>query len=265
MDLDLAAGVNDAWAAVVLIVPRLLAFLVILLVGIVVAKLMEKLVNTVLERVGFDRLVERGGVGRAMEHTRWDASDIIAKIVSYAILLVTLLIAFNVFGPNPVSTLLAGIVAWLPQLFVAIVIIVVAAAIANGVRDIIRGTLGGLSYGNAIATGAFVVILALGVIAALNQIGVAVTITLPILIAVLATVAGVIIVGVGGGLVRPMQARWERMLNTAETETGRVREQVRMRREPVTPRTEPLDQRVFDRPYASESTTERRRPPGGVA
>ena len=264
-NIDLAGGVNDAWAAVVTIVPRLLAFLVILLIGIVVAILLEKLVNAILERVGFDRLVERGGVGRAMERTKYDASDIVAKIVYWAIILVTLTIAFNVFGPNPISALLAGVIAWLPQLFVAIVIVVVAAAIANGVREIIKGALGGLSYGNALAMIAYVFILGLGIIAALNQIGVATAITTPVLIAVLAAIVGVIVVGVGGGLIRPMQERWERMLARGEMETDRVREEVRMRREPLNPQTAPLDQSVFDRPYAGEPTSrERRRPPGGV-
>ena len=67
-------------------------------------------------------------------------------------------------------------------------------------------------------------------IAALNQIGVASAVTLPVLITVLATVAGVIIVGVGGGLIKPMQHRWERMLNRAETETTLAAEKVRAHR-----------------------------------
>ena len=56
----------------------------------------------------------------------------------------------------------------------------------------------------------------LGLIAALGQAGISTAITGPVLVAVLATIAGVIIVGVGGGMVRPMQQRWERMLDTAE-------------------------------------------------
>lgn len=264
-NIDLSAGVNDAWAAVVTILPKLLAFLVILLIGIVIAKLMEKLVNAVLERVGFDRLVERGGVGSAMERVNYDASDIVAKIVYYALLLVTLTIAFNVFGPNPVSALLTSVVAWLPQLFVAIIIMIVAAAIANGVREIIRGTLAALSYGKVLAMIAYVFILGLGIIAALNQIGVATTITTPLLIAVLAAIVGVIVVGVGGGLVRPMQGRWERMLGRAEVETSRVRDEVRTHRDPLNPPTTPFDQSVFDRPYAGEPTgTRERRRPGGI-
>ena len=81
--------------------------------------------------------------------------------------------------------------------------------------------LGGLSYGRAVANIASVFILGIGVIAALNQIGVATTVTTPVLIAVLATVAGILIVGVGGGLVKPMQARWDRWLDRAETDSAR--------------------------------------------
>ncbi|GAA2360590.1 hypothetical protein Cme02nite_37820 [Catellatospora methionotrophica] len=50
---------------------------------------------------------------------------------------------------------------------------------------------------------------------------------MPILIAVLATVAGILIVGVGGGLVRPMQSRWDTWLDRAGEESTRVAEHAR--------------------------------------
>ena len=64
------------------------------------------------------------------------------------------------------------------------------------------------------------------IIAALNQGEIAVTVTNTVLIAVLGTIAGILVVGVGGGLVKPMQARWERYLSTAETESSNIKEQV---------------------------------------
>jgi hypothetical protein len=199
-------------------VPKLAAFLVIMLIGWLIAKALAKAVGKVLERVGFDRVVERGGINRMMSRSSFDASDIIAKLVYYAILLITLQIAFGVWGPNPVSDLLTGIVAWLPRAIVAIVIIVVAGAVARAVRDLITNALGGLSYGSMLGTLASVFIWGLGVIAALNQIGVATAVTMPVLITVLATVGGIAVVGVGGGLIRPMQSRWTRWLDRAETE-----------------------------------------------
>ena len=116
-----------------------------------------------------------------------------------------------------------GVIAFLPKAIVAIIIIVVASAIAAAVRELITGTLGGLSYGKTLATIAGVFILGLGVIAALNQVGIATTVTTPILIAVLATIGGILIVGVGGGLVKPMQNRWESYLTSAENEAPKLR------------------------------------------
>jgi hypothetical protein len=96
-----------------------LAFLLILLIGILIAKGVEKLLNAILERVGFDRLVERGGISAALDRSRFDASDILAKIVFYTLILLRLQLAFGVFGPNPISTLLQGLISFLPKLFVA--------------------------------------------------------------------------------------------------------------------------------------------------
>lgn len=224
--VDWQGGVSDAWTTVATFIPKLLFFFIVLIVGYFLAKIVAKVVDGILERVGFDRAVERGGIKQALAKSKYDASDLVAKLVKYAIILFTLVIAFNVFGPNPISQLLQDVIAFLPSLIVAIVIIVVAAAIAKVVKDLISNTLGGLSYGNVIANIASVFILFLGIVAALNQVGVATTVTTPVLITILATIGGVIVVGAGGGLIRPMQSRWEQWLNSAEQEKDTIKAQV---------------------------------------
>ena len=209
-------ALRDMWRSVATVAPKLLVFLLILIVGWIIAKLISKAVDKILERVGFDRAVERGGVRKALENSRYDASTIVGKIVYYALVLVVLQFAFGVFGPNPVSDLLAGVIAFLPRLLIALVIVVVAAAIAAAVRDIVTNALSGLSYGRLLGNIASVFILGLGIIAALNQVGIALTVTLPVLIAVLGTIGGILVVGVGGGLIKPMQHRWEDYLTRAE-------------------------------------------------
>jgi len=226
-DIDAAGAVGDALRSVMLFLPKALAFVAILVVGWLIAKAVRKIVDKVLERVGFDRVVERGGVKAALARSQYDASDIVAKLAYYAVLLFTLQLAFGIWGPNPISDLIRGVVAWLPKAFVAIVIVVVASAIAKAVKDLVSNALGGLSYGRILANIASWFILGLGIIAALNQIGVATTVTTPILVAVLATVAGILIVGVGGGLVRPMQSRWDSWLNRAESESQAIANQAR--------------------------------------
>jgi Conserved TM helix len=220
-------ALRDGLSTIAEFVPKLVLFLVILIVGIIIAKVIAKALNAILERVGFDRAVERGGIRRALSSSKMDASDIVAKLIYYTLLLFVLQLAFGVFGPNPISSLIEDVIRFIPSLIVAIIILVVAASIAAAVKGLIENMLGGLSYGRTLANIASIFILFLGVVAALNQVGVATTVTTPVLIAILATVAGVIIVGVGGGLIRPMQQRWESYLTTAEREAPRMKEQAR--------------------------------------
>ena len=68
-------------------VPQLLLFLVIVIVGLIVAKLISKALAMLLEKVGFDRVVERGGMKKALASSSLDASDIITKILYYTLVL----------------------------------------------------------------------------------------------------------------------------------------------------------------------------------
>ena len=225
MEAQLESAVRNGLSIIAEFVPKLVLFLVILIVGLIIAKVIGKALSALLEKVGFDRAVERGGVKKAMANSKMEASDVVAKLVYYTLMLFVLQLAFGVFGPNPISDLLTQVIAFLPNIIVAIIIVVVASAIAAAVKTLIEGTLGGLSYGKAIANVASIFILFLGIVAALNQVGVATTVTLPVLIAILAAVVGVIVVGVGGGLIKPMQHRWEGYLTKAEEEAPRIKQE----------------------------------------
>ncbi|WP_354670831.1 hypothetical protein [Actinomadura sp. DC4] len=221
--IDIGQSLQRMLDNVVRIVPKLIVFVVILIIGWIVAKIIERAVAAVLERMHFNRVAERGVVGRALQRSDYDASRLLARLFFYAILLITLQMAFNVFGPNPVSDWLRAIVAWLPRLAVAIIIVVIASAIAHAVRELLVAALGAVSYGKFLADAVAAFIVVLGVIAALNQIGIATTVTEPLLITALATIGAILAIGLGGGLIKPMQQRWERILSTAERDVESVR------------------------------------------
>jgi hypothetical protein len=218
--------VTEGLAAVALFLPKFLGFLAILIIGYFVAKLIAKVVDKVLERVGFDRAVEKGGLRRALAKSQYDPSDILAKIVFYTLFLFVLQMAFAVFGPNPISDLIQSVIAYLPKVFVAIVIIVVASAIATAVREIIDATLGGLSYGKMLGNIAGIAIIALGVFAALTQLEIAEAVILPLLYTILAVIGGSAIIAIGGGGIQPMRGRWENALNKYDQEKDNVRSEI---------------------------------------
>jgi hypothetical protein len=229
--VNVGGSVTSALTNVFAFIPKLVAAIVIFVVFYIVAKILQKVLTKVLQKVGFDDLVERGGVKTALARSQYDAAGILAKLVYYVILLFGLSTAMGVFGRNPISNYLTAIIAFLPKLFVAIVILVIAAAIAAGVKSFISSALGGLSYGPALGTISSVAIIFFGIVAALNQIGVATAITTPIEIAVLASITGILIVGVGGGLVRPMQERWENALQRVSAESSTVKENMARRKD----------------------------------
>ena len=102
------------------------------------------------------------GIKQALARSKYDPSDIIAKLAFWLIFLVALQIAFGVFGPNPISDLLQGLIAYLPNVLVAIVIIVVAAAIAKAATDLLSNLLSSVSGGQVMAKGAGIAVLVFG-------------------------------------------------------------------------------------------------------
>jgi Conserved TM helix len=222
---DAGAILQQTWTNIATWTPRFVGFLLILVIGYFVAKVIAKVLGKVLERAGFDRAVERGGVKRMLARSQYDASGLLSQLVFYAVMLFVLQLAFGVFGPNPISDIIRSIIAFLPRIFVAIVIVVIAAAIANGVREVVQSTTGGLPYGNALATLAYVGILAIGVFAALNQVDIAPAIVNGLFYGILAVIAGSAIIAIGGGGIMPMRRKWEEYLSRAEQEAPRIREQ----------------------------------------
>ena len=143
--INFSQGLSDAWSSVARFVPKLVAFLVILAIGWFIAKLLARALDAVLRRIGFERVAERGGVSRMLRNSKYDTTGLISKLVYYTLLLVTLQLAIGVFGTNPISTMIDGVVAWLPRGLVALAIVIVAAAIARVVKDLVGSALSSLS------------------------------------------------------------------------------------------------------------------------
>lgn len=222
--IEWGQGVNDAWARIATFVPKLLGFLVILLIGYFVAKALAKLADALLERIGFDGWVERGTLKAALQRSKFDASDIVGVLVFWTVFLIVLQLAFGVFGPNPVSDLIRGIISYLPNVLVAVIILVIAAAVAKVVTDLLTATLGSVQGGVWMARGAGMAILIVGVFAALNQLRIAPEIVNGLYYAILAIVVGSAIVAIGGGGIQTMQRYWERTTTNLERTTSEIKQ-----------------------------------------
>ena len=224
--IDFESGFNDAFRNGIALLPKIGYFLLILIIGIFVAKAVQKILTKVLQRVGFDQLVERGGVKQALSKSKYDAATILARIVYYFIFLLVLSAAFGVFGAdNPVSRFLAEIIAFPPNLFVAVLVLVIAFAAAAAIKDLLGNMLGGLSYGSALANAASLFVVALGVFFALDQLQIAPLIVGGIFYALLALVVIPPIIAFGVGGIQPAREAIQSFQGKAKDKAQEVQQE----------------------------------------
>lgn len=173
----LADSVRDAVGPIMAAIPRILGFIVILVIGWVLAALIARGVAALLRRVRFNDVSNRSGFTDLVHKMGLplDASDFIGATVKWFIRLIALVVAFDALGLPAVSDVLRSLLFWLPNLVVAIVVLVIGGLAANALANIVRGSTAkaGLGNPNLLANVAKVTIWAFAVIVAVNQIGVA--------------------------------------------------------------------------------------------
>lgn len=170
-------SVTRALSMLLAAVPRIVGFLVILAVGWTVASILARGVAALLRAVKFDHLAQRAGFADLTHRMgmRSEPSMVIALLAKWFVRLITLVVAFDALGVPAVSDVLRQLLLWLPNLAVALVILVVAGVLANALAGVVRGAIAkaGIAKPNVLAAIVRGAVLAFGVLVALNQVGVA--------------------------------------------------------------------------------------------
>ena len=182
-----------AMAAMFAAIPKVMAFAIILLVGWFVASLIAKGAAALLRTVKFNELAERAGLSGFVKKmgVETDASGFIANIVKWFVRLIALVVAFDALGLPAVSDVLRQLLLWLPNLVVAMVVLVVAGLAANALSKLVRGATAqaGFSNPDILAAVAKVAVWAFAIVIAVNQIGVAATLVNTLLMATVGALA----------------------------------------------------------------------------
>jgi hypothetical protein len=174
------ALVTSAAAALVILleaIPRIIGFLIILLIGWFIASALAGAVAALLRAVRFNELARRSGLADMIQqmgmHT--DASGAIATVAKWFVRLIVLVVAFDALGLPAVSQVLQSLLLWLPNLVVAIVVLVIGGLAANALAGLVRGATAEAGFGNAelLASIARVAVWAFAIVVAVNQLGIA--------------------------------------------------------------------------------------------
>ncbi|REJ81201.1 MAG: hypothetical protein DWQ36_18655 [Acidobacteria bacterium] len=155
-------------------VPLIVVAMLVMGVGYFVARTVRGLVENFLKGVGFDSLPGRIGLGFMVpKEGAASLSAIAGNVVMVIILLLTAQQALSSLQLDRLAELLGGLLAYLPNLFVGVVIILAAISLGNYVGGLLSSLVSGTGHGKLAGTVARYAIYFLGFSMGLSQLGVA--------------------------------------------------------------------------------------------
>jgi hypothetical protein len=231
----LTTSLGNAMTLFALAIPKIIGFAFIVIIGWLVAALLARAIGALLRAVRFNELAHRSGLAGFVQSmgTRVDSAAVIGLVVKWFVRLITLMVAFDALGLPAVSDVLRQLVLWLPNVVVAVVILVIAGLAANALSNIVRASATEAGLENAAMLGKLssAVVWAFGIIVAVGQLGIATVFvnTLVIMLAAVVALALGLAFGLGGrDTAAQIVQRWyrksqpvtERLVGVAERDGG---------------------------------------------
>src|SRR5215212_6412036 len=206
-------------------VPKLVGFLLVLLIGYIIARVVKGIVTKLLGKVGADRALHSGSTGQYVNKVAPDVrpSSLIGSLAFWFLFLGALAIAVSQLGIAALDNFVAAIGAYIPNIIAAVLIFVIAGAVAAAVGGLVARTMGDTPTGKVVGSVVPVLVMAIATFMILNQLQIApeiVTITYAALIGGV-FLAMALAFGLGGREVAG------RMLNDAYEKGQEQRGQVR--------------------------------------
>ena len=196
--MNILQPLEDALAVFLSYIPQLIGAIIILIVGYIIAKVLQAIVGRVLRGIGFDRWMERGGVKQFFDRAQTDhtPATIIGLLVFWFIFIIAITMAADAVGIQQISAFLNQLLAFIPSILAAVLILFLAALLANFLSGIVRGATGS----GMLASVVYYAVIIYAVFAALTELGIAVALTAPTFLILLGAVALAVAIafGIGG-------------------------------------------------------------------
>jgi hypothetical protein len=174
-------------------IPKIIGFVVIVIVGWLIASLIEKAVVGLLRTVKFNQLAQRSGLADfvAKMGAETDPSAVIGVVLKWFARLIALVVAFDALGLPAVSDVLRQLLLWLPNVVVALVVLVIGGLAAKALSNLVRGAAreGELGDAEFLAKVASTLVWTFAIVVAVNQIGIATNLVNTLFMAVVGAIA----------------------------------------------------------------------------
>jgi hypothetical protein len=157
-------------------VPRLVGAIIIMIIGVGIAKLAAFIVHRVLDRVGFDKIGDRLNEISMIKQLKTEIklSGIIAKVLYYYILLVFITTATEKLGVAAITEMVSSLVAFIPRLIAAAIMLQVGVLVADSLREAVVSICKSFNIesGRLLSMIVFSFFLTVTIISALGQAGI---------------------------------------------------------------------------------------------
>jgi Conserved TM helix/Mechanosensitive ion channel len=165
----------EAWKQVADYAPRVVAMVVVLIVGYLVARLVAWIITQVCDKIGVQHAADSSGLAGSMQHMgiKRSVSAIVGTIVFWLMMCVFFMAAFEILNLPAVSAAMGAVALYIPKLLVATVVVVGGLLIASFLRGLVATSADrlGLSYAEYLAAGCYYVLAVLTFYTALTQLG----------------------------------------------------------------------------------------------
>ena len=173
----LLTSMTQALSLFLAAIPKVIAFVLIAIIGWIIASLVARAVEALLRSVRFNDMAQRSGFGGFVANTgvKTDSAGFVALVAKWFIRLIALVVAFDALGLPAVSDVLRQLLLWLPNVVVAVAVLIIGGLAANALAGLVRGATAKADLGNPdlLANIARVAVWAFAIVVAVNQIGVA--------------------------------------------------------------------------------------------
>lgn len=168
----------DLWYTVAMYLPRILAAVIVFIIGWVVATILYRLIVEVVKLLKIDEALKVAGVHDAVKDAglSLDTGRLLGLLVMWFVVIVFLVASLEILGLTTVTVFLERVVLlYIPQVIVASLILIIGAIVADMVRGLVVGSAKAMSARAAHFAGAVAkwAVWVFAILAALDQLGVA--------------------------------------------------------------------------------------------
>jgi len=165
------------WATVANFLPRLIAAIIVFLIGWLVAILIAKLAYHIVRVIQIDRALEGVGFKKVWERSGFKLNTplFFAELVKWFFIIVFLLSAANILGLTEVSQFLNTVVLYIPNVIVAAIILLIGLMLAKFLEGLVMASVKAANLISANLLGAVAkwAVVVFSLLVALNQLGIA--------------------------------------------------------------------------------------------